>query len=495
MPTYLFYDLETTGLNPAFDQILQFAAIRTDEAFREMERHELLVQLRPDVIPSPGAMLAHGIPIVKTLSGISEYEATQKIHALLNQPGTISLGYNTLGFDNDFLRFAFHRNLLPPYTHQYANDCGRMDLLPMVIIYWLYKSAVLRWPEVDGRVSLKLEHLKEANRLADGLAHDALVDVQACLELAKRLAREKDIWSYLGDYFNKSDDLSRINKLPPLSDALPDSYKFGLVVDIDFGYKNNFQVPVLSLGHSLRYSNQSLWLRLDQPNLLETTAETVGETTRVIRKKYGEPGLLLPPYERYLAKIDSERARILEENQTWLVEHPELLETISRYYREYAYPEVAEIDADAILYQMEFFSDADEELCRQFHSVSLSEKINMVDNFASPVARELARRILFRNYSHGLSDIFKAALQNFMNKINPESSKEALRDYKGNKRLTPARALLQIKKLRDDDTLMDSQRTKLGELEAYLRSRFTIYEEEDDSENEGTESANSTSEI
>ena len=27
--TFLFYDLETTGLNPAFDQILQFAAIPT----------------------------------------------------------------------------------------------------------------------------------------------------------------------------------------------------------------------------------------------------------------------------------------------------------------------------------------------------------------------------------------------------------------------------------------------------------------------------------
>jgi exodeoxyribonuclease-1 len=440
-------------------------------------------------------MIAHSISIARSLSGICEYEAIQKIHALLNQPGTISLGYNTLGFDNDFLRFAFHRNLLPPYTHQYANDCGRMDLLPMVIIYWLYKSAVLQWPEIDGRVSLKLEHLKEANRLAEGIAHDALVDVQACLELAKRLAHEQTIWNYLGDYFNKSDDLSRITKLPPLSEALPDFYKFGLVVDVDFGYKNNFQVPVLCLGHSLRYSNQSLWLRLDLPNLRETTAETIGKTTRVIRKKYGEPGLLLPPYDRYLAKIDAERAQILEESKTWLVQNPELLEKISLYYREFVYPEVAEIDADAILYQMEFFSEAAAKLCRQFHSASWPEKMKLVDGFASPVARELARRILFRNYSQGLSENFKPALQDFMNKINPPSSKAALRDYKGNKRLTPGRALRQIKKLREDDTLMESQRNKLDELEAYFCTHFTIHEEEDDSENEGTESANSISEI
>jgi exodeoxyribonuclease I len=28
--TFLFYDIETTGLSRAFDQILEFAAIRTD---------------------------------------------------------------------------------------------------------------------------------------------------------------------------------------------------------------------------------------------------------------------------------------------------------------------------------------------------------------------------------------------------------------------------------------------------------------------------------
>jgi len=29
--SYLFYDIETTGLNKAFDQVLSFAAIRYDQ--------------------------------------------------------------------------------------------------------------------------------------------------------------------------------------------------------------------------------------------------------------------------------------------------------------------------------------------------------------------------------------------------------------------------------------------------------------------------------
>ena len=42
--TYLFYDIETTGLNKAFDQVLQFAAIRTDKQLNEIDRYTIKVQ-------------------------------------------------------------------------------------------------------------------------------------------------------------------------------------------------------------------------------------------------------------------------------------------------------------------------------------------------------------------------------------------------------------------------------------------------------------------
>ena len=119
--SYLFYDIESTGLSKAFDQVLQFAAIRTDRGLKEIDRHEIKVKLRPDIIPSPLAILTNRIPMSDLAKGVCEYEATRQIHRLLNEPDTISLGYNTLGFDDEFLRFSFHRNLLPPYTHQYRN--------------------------------------------------------------------------------------------------------------------------------------------------------------------------------------------------------------------------------------------------------------------------------------------------------------------------------------------------------------------------------------
>jgi exodeoxyribonuclease-1 len=54
----VFYDTETTGTNTAFDQLLQFAAILTDDDLNELDRFEVRCRLMPHVVPSPGALTA-----------------------------------------------------------------------------------------------------------------------------------------------------------------------------------------------------------------------------------------------------------------------------------------------------------------------------------------------------------------------------------------------------------------------------------------------------
>ena len=397
MNNYLFYDLETTGLNKAFDQVLQFAAIRTDMDFNETERHSIMVQLRPDVIISPRAIITHRISIADSMNGVSEYEAIKEIYRLMNEPGTISLGYNTLGFDDEFLRFSFYRNLLPPYTHQYANGCRRMDLLPITVIYWLHKREVLSWPELSGRPTLKLEHLSEFNNLASGPAHNAMVDVEATVELTKRLIKSRETWDYLATYFEKESDIKRASRLPILFSSQTDEYRYGLMSGIKFGVKNQFQAPTLNIGRSIPYKNQTLWLRLDQEKLRETTDTNIAENSRVIRKRDGEPGFLLPPSKRYWNKLSLERKKIVEENSSWLQSNPELFQKIVSYHRQFSYPYIPDLDADAALYQIGFLSREDEALCRRFHEAEPAKKVAISAQFSLEETRLLARRLLSRN--------------------------------------------------------------------------------------------------
>jgi exodeoxyribonuclease I len=424
--TYLFYDIETTGLNSCFDQILQFAAIRTDLELRELETYNICIKLNPDVIPSPQAILTHNISIEQMQDGITEYEAIKKIHELINQPGTISLGYNTLHFDDEFLRFAFHRNLLPPYTHQFANGCSRMDIYPMLVMFYLFKREVLQWPVINGKLSLKLENLNNENSLVAGAAHDALVDVKITLELARRLKKETKMWEYLQTYFDKAVDEDRMLNL---SDAI--------LVDGSYGVDNFYQIPVLQLGKHNHYKNQILWLRLDV-----SIADKTPDKIYVIRKRPGDLGLLLPVKERFTQFLSAERQQMIAVNREWITANKSQFEEIVNYQKEYKYPEVPNVDIDAALYQIGFSSDYEQKLCAQFHAKDLVEKVEMVDRFPQRF-RTQALRILGRNYPNSLSEQLRQEFNEYLEAIKHT----ALIDYKNQPRYTLEQAEKDVSEL------------------------------------------------
>ncbi len=231
-------------------------------------------------------------------------------------------------------------------------------------------------------------------------------------------------------------------------------------------------MPVISIGDSIPYANQSLWLRLDLDSLRTTTPETIGETTWCVRKKYGEPGILLPPFERFRSGISRERWAVVEENRGWIEASPTLFADIIAEHQAFRYPKVPDLDVDAALYEIDFMSEGDQRLCRLFHEGDTMARIHLLSRFLSEETREMAVRVLSRNYPDQLPKRYHRRFKAYMAAVNPDSKENGLLDYRGRVRTTPVGAMQSILKLRGDISLSDQQQRLLDGLAGHIRRAF-----------------------
>jgi exodeoxyribonuclease-1 len=200
--SFLFYDFETTGADPRCDRPIQFAALRTNDELEPIDSPlTLYATLSPEVLPHPQAVLVTGI-LPQTLAssgGRPEAEFAALIHAEMMQPGTCAVGFNSLRFDAELLRFMFWRNLRDPYAHEWKSGNSRWDVLDAARAFRLLRPKGIHWPtDEQGAPTLRLEALTKANGIAHANAHDALGDVEATLAFARLMrAQSPKLFDYL----------------------------------------------------------------------------------------------------------------------------------------------------------------------------------------------------------------------------------------------------------------------------------------------------------
>jgi len=225
--SYFFYDLETSGLKPREDRIMQFAGQRTDMDLNPIgEPVNILVKMTDDALPSPGAILVTGITPQQTLmDGVSEAEFCRFVTEEVFTPGTIALGYNTVRFDDEFMRAILWRNFYDPYEWEWSEGRSRWDMLDVVRLTRALRPEGIKWPVTeDGKATNRLELLTKENGLEHSHAHDALSDVFATIAVAK-LIREKqpELFSFLF----KMRDKREVQKLVNLENRRPFVYASG----------------------------------------------------------------------------------------------------------------------------------------------------------------------------------------------------------------------------------------------------------------------------
>ena len=198
--TFYWYDLETSGREPRWDRIVQFAGLRTGPDLQEVgDEFSTYIHLPDDVLPDVDATLVTGItPQLAQREGISEWRALGRINQLFSEPGTCVVGYNNLRFDDEFIRHGLYRNLMDPYAREWQNGNSRWDIIDLVRAAGALRPEGIEWPvDGDGLPVYSLEALAAANGLDQRHPHDARADVRATLALARLIKdRQPKLFAY-----------------------------------------------------------------------------------------------------------------------------------------------------------------------------------------------------------------------------------------------------------------------------------------------------------
>ncbi|HQQ58384.1 MAG TPA: exodeoxyribonuclease I [Thermomonas sp.] len=375
--SFLFYDLETFGADPRRTRIAQFAAIRTDAQLQPIgEPISFFVQPANDLLPAPIATLITGItPQAALRDGVNEAAAFARILDAMGRPDTCSAGYNSLRFDDEFVRYGLYRNFHDPYEREWRAGNSRWDLLDALRLMHALRPDGIVWRQrEDGQgTSFKLEHLAEDNGLREGIAHEALSDVRALIGLARLFRRHQPkLWDYALRLRDKRFAASLLDPIA-MTPLLHISQRYPAV--------RLCAAPVLPLAQHPSIPSRFIAVDLDtdpEP-LLSLDADAIAERLYIRQSDLPEGETRVALKEIHTNKCPAlvRWEHLRQSDFTRLGISPEIVQQRADRLRMHG-PAIAEkmrrvfardraatpVDADAALYDG-FIGDADKKLCAQ----------------------------------------------------------------------------------------------------------------------------------
>lgn len=206
---------------------MQFAGQRTDMELKHIgEAVNCLVRLNDDTLPSPEAIMVTGITPQRTVDeGYSEAEFARILVDEVFTPDTIAVGFNSVRFDDEFVRHLLWRNFHDPYEWSWRDGRSRWDILDVIRMTRALRPEGIEWPvDAEGRATNRLELITRLNGIVHAQAHDAMSDVEALIDVT-RLIRQRQPQLY--EYLLQIRDKKEVKKLVNLDDKRPFVYSSG----------------------------------------------------------------------------------------------------------------------------------------------------------------------------------------------------------------------------------------------------------------------------
>lgn len=388
---FIVYDTETTGTDPAFDQVLQVAAILADDDLTELDSFNLRCRLQPHVLPSIGALLITGMTIGAVEAAPLSYgemvaEMRRRFLAW-SRSGAVFCGWNTLSFDEEMLRHGFYQTLHPLYLTNTAGNT-RADIMRMAqAIHAVRPQAIHRGVGPDSKLTWKLGDTAAANGVALTHAHDALADTRAALGIARVLkTNAPNLFTHMIDMASKAKAI----ELAQSSDLL-------FLAESRFGSSSGAVVaPLALIGSSSLYAMFDLrhdpapFVTADDAALLKL----LNASPRPVRKApLNKQPAIFPiewtpedlPGGRLPLELYRDRAATLRTDPTLAVRIARLLES--------GFDDTEPAHVEQQIYRG-FPSSADTRLMAAFHEAAWPDRPQILQRLEDPRARSLGLRLL-----------------------------------------------------------------------------------------------------
>jgi len=403
-PTLLWYDLETFGLNTRYDRIAQFAAQRTDMELNPIGDSIVLYgKVSDDYLPDPLACLLTGITPSDTEKGLCEYELIQRINKEFSVANTTVCGFNNINFDDEMIRSALYRNFFDPYEREWKNGCSRWDIIDLVRAAHDLRPEGILWPPKNpenGNPVFRLTELTKANNIEQKGAHDAMVDVNATIAIA-RLLKNKQPKLY--DYYFKLRKKEAVKQVVRTPFGEPVLYTASR-----FTNPNGCSAMIVPLTPAKDMSNSFLCFDLskDPTSLFTATSEQIKATDGLFLLATNRCPFVTAispvfPDEGMLTKLGINKTSCMA-RYNLIKEQNSLILTLREISSKEDYKDVD--DTDFEIYSGGFFSDFDKNQFILIHQAQPGERLSLNIKFQDKRVFEMLFRHIGRNYPEVLTE-------------------------------------------------------------------------------------------